>query len=250
MRTGRGLTMTTPMRLLLGLVLLLVSGCTAARAPEPAARAGGEVLFAGPVDALAPFRHGNRYSYLVTSEGEQDREVESRCSVAGNRIFLTVTQGEAVLARTEMILETNHLLVVSEVSPQHDMAFTYDPPLAVLRTPVRVGVQREKAKLRAWKPSDGTEIAKGTVELAWSAHPAPAAMTDASLEIRTVKKIALDNGRNVTVTSKRWLAPGVGEIGSTGTAGEGRVEHRELTCARVGESEFGACGLPILRSGR
>lgn len=239
--------MTTPLRLLLGLALLL-SACTTARAPEPAA--GGDVLFAGPVDSLAPFRHGNRYTYLVTSEGEEDREVESRCSVAGDRIFITVTQEDTVLARTEMLLDTERLLMVSEVSPQHDIAFTYDPPLPVLSTPLRPGIQRASSKLRAWRPSDGSEIAKGTVELSWSAHPAPAEMTDAALEIRTVKKINLDDGKQVKVASKRWLAPGVGEISSTGSAGEGRVEFRELKCAQIGSTALGECGLPIERNPR
>jgi len=226
---------------------LAVNACSANPSAQPIAIPGPEVLFAGPIDALAPFRHGNRYTYTVTSDADGEREVESRCSVAGNRIFVTVTQGSDVLARTEMLMEPDQLLIVSEVSPQHDIAFTYDPPLAVLSTPLRVGVQHERSNLRAWRPSDGGEIGKGTVNLSWSAHPAPAEMTDASLEIRSVKKIDIDNGRKVAIQSKRWLAPGVGEISSTGTAGDGRVEHRELQCAELGETRFGSCGEAIVR---
>lgn len=235
------------LRCVLGLCVLLVSACATKAPPAPDAGADPDVLHPGPVDVLAPFRHGNRYTYLVTSEGEGEREVESRCSVAGNRIFVTVTQGESVLARTEMLMEPEHLLMVSEVSPQHNIAFTYDPPLVVLSTPLRRGVQKEHAKLRAWRPSDGKELAKGEVDLSWSAHPAPEDMTDAGIEIRTVKKIQIDGGKNVTVFSKRWLAPGVGEIGSTGSTGDDKVEHRELECAQIGDAKFGNCGIPIVR---
>ena len=238
--------MNHALRLLLGFGLL-TSACASTAPQQPAEAIDADTIFAGPVDALAPFRHGNRYTYLVTSESEEDREVDSRCSVAGNRIFITVTQGDAVLARTEMLMEPDHLLMVSEVSPQYNIAFTYDPPLVVLSTPLRSGVQHEVSKLRAWRPSDGAEIAKGTVDLKWSAHPAPADMTDAGIEIRTVKNINLDDGKQVRVLSKRWLAPGVGEISSTGSAGENRVEHRELTCAQIGDAKFGDCGIPIVR---
>ncbi len=227
---------------------LLASACSTASPPAPDAAFDPSALWSGPIDELAPFRHGNQYTYVVTTDGGEERVVQSRCSVAGSRIFITVTQDEAVLARTEMLMETDTLLMVTGVMPQHDIAFTYDPPLVVLESPLREGVRRERSNLVAWKPSNGEEIAKGRVELAWSAHPAPAAMEDASLEIRTVKRIDLDNGRQVMIQSKRWLAPGVGEISSSGRAGEGRVEHRELQCAEVGPQRYGDCGEPIVRT--
>jgi len=226
--------------------LLGLCACSAQTAtPAPATLDAG-VLFAGPLDALAPFRHGNGYTYIIAAGDEDERRVESRCSVAGNRVFLTVTQAGEVLARTEMITDADALYVVSEVSPQHDVAFTYDPPLRVLETPLRTGVQRTQSKLRAWRPSDGGTIGDGVVDLAWSAHLAPEEMTDASFEVRTVKKLVMTNGYETRIQSKRWLTVGVGEIGSTGTAGDGRFERRELECAQIGERALGPCGEPII----
>lgn len=229
------------------LVAALPACSTQTAAPAATATTAG-TLFAGTLDELAPFRHGNSYTYIVAGSADSERRIESRCSIAGNRVFLTVSEDSKVLARTEMITADHELLIVSEVSPLHDFAFTYDPPVRVLATPLRTGVQRSSAKVRAWRPSDGAVIGEGTAEVSWSAHPAPAEMTDASFEIRTVKRIAMDSGHQSTLRSKRWLAPGVGEIGSTGTGGNGKTEFRELECAQIGDRAFGACGEPIVRS--
>ncbi len=233
--------------LLLTCVALALSACAAKPSPEPA-KPDPNLLFDGSIDALAPFRHGNRYTYIVASPDDGEREIESRCSLAGDRIFVTVHQNVTVLARTEMVLENDAIKIVSEVSPQHDIAFAYEPPLPVLSAPLRKGIQRSQAAIRAWRPSDGSTVAEGTVELAWSAHPAPPEMTDASFEIRSIKKIDLSNGRKVEIRSKRWIAPGVGEIGSSGNVGEDKVEYRELTCAHIGDQDFGPCGTPIERT--
>lgn len=232
--------------LLLTCAALALSACSAQQEAKPVVPSA-EVLFDGPIDALAPFRHGNRYLYMVASPADGEREVESRCSIAGDRIFVTVNQNVTVLARTEMLSEGSEIKVVSEVSPQHDIAFTYDPPLSVLSAPLRKGIQRSTAAIRAWRPSDGSTVAEGTVEVAWSAHPAPEEMTDASFEIRSVKKIDLSNGRKVKIQSKRWIAPGIGEIGSSGSVGDDKIEFRELVCAHIGDDSFGSCGTPIQR---
>lgn len=225
-----------------------LAACSAHTASPPSSDAVGSILYDGPLDGLAPFRHGNSYVYTIAGSEDAERRIESRCSVAGSRVFLTVHQDDTVLARTEMIADEHELRIVSEVSPKHDFAFTYDPPVTVLTTPLRAGIQRTRARLRAWRPSDGSPLGEGTVEVAWSAHPAPSGMTDASFEIRTVKQIEMDNGHKSRLHSKRWLAPGVGEISSTGTAGDGRMEFRELKCAQIGERAFGDCGEPIVRS--
>lgn len=225
------------------LVAGAMGGCSTKQAPLDYRQA----LFEGSIDALAPFRHGNTYTYIVRTDGADDRVVESRCSIAGSRIFVTITEGLKVLARTEMVVENDAILLVSEISPQHDIAFTYDPPLPVLTAPLYAGVERATADLRAWKPSDGSEISQGSVRLTWSAHPAPLSMQDATFEIRGVKHLTLDNGRTVRIQSKRWLAPGVGEISSSGTLGDSKVEYRELACANIAGQRYGDCGVPIVR---
>jgi len=243
--------MTTTLRnISLAALAAGLAACTAQAPPTPEASSRADILYDGPIDALAPFRHGNSYTYTVAGSEQAERQIESRCSVAGSRVFLIVSEEAEVLARTEMVLDETTLYIVSEVSPRHDFAFTYDPPLAVLSTPLRAGVQRTHANINAWRPSDGTSLGSGTVEVTWSAHRAPAEMTDASLEIRTVKRMAMDSGHQSRLQSKRWLAVGVGEISSSGTSGDGRKEFRELQCARIGERAFGPCGEPILRNDR
>lgn len=241
--------MTTATRTMIAALAIAAAGCSAQNATVAPPGPAPGVVFDGSLDDLAPFRHGNAYRYLVAADDGEERRIESRCSVAGNRVFLSVFEDSKALARTEMVLTDDALMIVSEMSPQHDFAFTYDPPVPVLHAPLRSGVNRFQARVRAWRPSNGEQIGEGEAEISWSAHFAPREMTDASIEIRTVKTITMDGGQTSKMQSKRWLAPGVGEIGSSGTTGNGRTEFRELECAQIGERYFGSCGEPIVRVG-
>lgn len=198
---------------------------------------------------IAPHGDGDHFVYVWKQVGEGGEvragiHVEHLTSLDNGELEVTLSEDGVVVGHTRFRDDGHALLLVSETLGR-DLQLSYDPPLPQLDTPLYAGETHATATATLSGLDDDKQV--GTLEVTQVVQASPATSVHALLgdypqgvQVRTVRTLQFPDGP-VELSSTAVLVPGIGEIGSEGTATGAPPLMRELACATIGGRHVGNC---------
>ncbi|HUI26095.1 MAG TPA: hypothetical protein VL403_08415 [Candidatus Kryptonia bacterium] len=214
---------------------IAIAACSARRpATEPE-----EILFNGTLQELAPHHNGDHFIYRVTATGRDDSlQVEHLTALdAPGEFVVDMSENGTAIGRQHVRDDGAALLLMSEGLLAQDLIITYEQPLPSLAVPLATTPRRARSAVTFLR-GDGKVVAHGSVEQTVTAHRSTTGGAGAVFEVRTERTVVLLN-RTMRLAVTTWLAPGMGEVRSEGSADGEPPVHRELLCAIIEGNRVG-----------
>lgn len=222
---------------------LLLSGCASLR--------GGEAPLAHSLDALMP--HGDRdhfvYIWQKVADGKRLAEgiqVEHVNRRAESEEFEVVLSEDGVPAvRLRMRDDGQALELLEEDDLSQDVRMVFSPPLRQYEIPLVAGERVVHSTVRLMSLADETPITAAEVSQVVRLASARKIRStvgnyESGIGVELRRTLHWPWG-DVSLASSMMIVPGIGEIRSEATDGQGFALRRELACAIIKGRPVGDC---------
>jgi hypothetical protein len=204
--------------------------------------AEGGVIFDGPVQDLFPCHDGDVIAYRVDGGPRSGQIMVSRIFALPKAGDFRVANsfGDTMTEGLHLRIDSDDVLVVSQIDAEQDSGVTYARPLPLLSFPVKAGINRFHTPVRIWRPSNGRTMGEGEVSLDLSFREDSIQGYDRVYAATQVGAFKMLN-QSVPVESTAWMAPGLGEVRGERVQEGNETETFTLVCARISGKEIVDC---------